>query len=229
MSPPVCFTPLVCTYQTLCFHLNNFLLLTPRNCAEIVRNDGNRRKLTRTPRIHPSVRPSIHASIHQRSANQPTNQPGNNAAKPTNQATNKPNNPSHATLCFPQMLSILGLHCGEALRPHPLLPLFTSTHPSIHPSILPSFHPSIHQPSTQAEKFAYPSSTVSCKQTTASKPSNQRTNIFRPVHDPPITVCVFHKSKQPTSQAAHQAASKPSNQTVFSPNAVDTCFALVAN
>ena len=76
-------------------------------------------------------------------------------------------------------------------------------HPSIHPSVHPSIHPSIHQPSTQTGKHVCPSSTVSRKQ---SRQANQQTNtpksnIFLPVHDPSITVCIFSKPKQPTSQA----------------------------
>ena len=67
----------------------------------------------------------------------------------------------------------------------------------------PSIHPSIHPPSTQTGKHVCPSSTVSRKQ---SRQANQQTNapksnILLPVHDASITVCIFSKPKQPTSQA----------------------------
>ena len=130
---------------------------------------------------------SIHPHIHQRSANQPTNQPSNNAAKPTNQPSNQQAKQSKPPIPL-------------ALRPppHPLPPLFTQ-HPSIHLSI----HPSIHQPSTQTEKIAYPSSTVSHKQ---PRQANQQTNtpksyIFLSVHDPSLYAFSPNPSKQQAKQA----------------------------
>ena len=80
---------------------------------------------------------------------------------PSNQQTKqpKPHNP-----VFSQMLSILGLHCGEGAAPCPAPPPAFIYTASIHPS---SKHTN--------RKNAYPSSTVSHKQSTASKPSNHRT------------------------------------------------------
>ena len=104
------------------------------------------------------------------------------------------------------MLSILGLHCGEGAAPSSALPpavIYTaSINPSIHPSFLPSFH------QTHKRKIAYPSSTVSRKQ---SRQANQATNapksyIFVPVHDLSITY-VF--SPNPSNQQAKQA--EPTN------------------
>ena len=139
------------------------------------------------------------------------------------------------------MLSILGSHCGEGVAPSPAPPsrlYLYNIHPSIYPSFLPAIHPSIHplfhQPNTQTEKF---------NQTTNT---DQTITFFAPVHDPSITVCVFSKSKQPTSQAgwtnrhtnqrkdnikervgSPPTTNKPNKQT-FSPNIVHTYFALVA-
>ena len=60
------------------------------------------------------------------------------------------------------MLSILGSHCGGALRPppHPIPPLFT-LHPFVHPSppaiiYRPSIHPPIKQASNQQTKQPKP-------------------------------------------------------------------------
>ena len=71
------------------------------NCAETVRNDGNRRKLTRTPPEREAAQdPSIHACIHPSTECQPTDQPTKQqrgqANKPTKQPASqatKPHNP----------------------------------------------------------------------------------------------------------------------------------------
>ena len=99
-----------------------------------------------------------------------------------------------------------------------------------------SIHPSIH-PSINQAHIAYPSRTVSRKQ---SQQANQATNTPKSYILVPVTVCVFSKSKQPAEptdtptkgrrvkKKGAPATNKPSDQT-FSPNAVDTCFELVAH
>ena len=97
------------------------------------------------------------------------------ANKPTKQPTNQATKTTHPV----------------ALRPPPRPPSrldLRSIHPSVRPSVRPSIHPSIHHPIT---KIAYPSSTVSRKQ---SRPANQQINtpkrhILPPIHDPSIIMC----------------------------------------
>ena len=132
--------------------------------------------------------PSIYASIPARHYLQTIHPSTHQTSKqPTNQATQT------TQPCFPQMLSILGLHCGEGAAPSLRTPSRLYLHRSIHPSI------------NQAHKQKDCISIKHCitQAITASKPSNQRAKElhFCPVHDPSITVCVFTKSKQPTSQA----------------------------
>ena len=161
--------------------------------------------------------PSIHASIN----GVPTNRPINQATTWPNQQTKQPKPPIPA-LCPPL---------------HPPAFIYTA-----------SIHPSIHQTSTHSENIAYPSSTVPRKQSRQAyqQTSKQKTISLSMIH---ASLYVFspNPSKQQAKQAeptntpskgsgvkkkgwvAHQATSKPSNQAVFSQNAVDTCFALVAH
>ena len=139
---------------------NDTTLCDPKRCRYLVRiapSPAPPPAFIYTPSIYasiPATNPqTIHPSTHQTSK------------QPTNQATQT------TQPCFPQMLSILGLHCEKALRPPPhTVPPLSTQHPSIHPSI----HPSNHPPTKHTNrKIAYPSSTVSRKQ---SQQANQATN-----------------------------------------------------
>ena len=150
MSPPVCFTPLVpAPAKPFVFTPIASCYTSPSepsgNCVETVRNDGNCRKLTRTPPEReaaqdPSIRPSMHPSTECQPTNQPTKQQRGQANKPTKQPTSQATEP-HNSVFPPSAVGTrnpvrgrlgCGLVCiaGEALRP----PHLHSIRPSMHPS-----------------------------------------------------------------------------------------------
>ena len=140
-----------------------------------------------------SIHLCIHACIH---PHPPifTEHPSIHPSK--KEATNKPSNQSHTTQCFPQMLSILRLHCGGGRSALPRTPSRLYLH-SIHPPI----HRSINQAHKQEELHIHQALHHASNQQQANQPTNApKSNMFLPVHDPSITICAFPKSKQPTNQ-----------------------------
>ena len=152
---------------------------------------------------------------------------------PSNQQTKqpKPHNP-----VFSQMLSILGSHCRIAGRrcalPRTPSRLYLR---SIHPSIPPCIHLSINQAHKQKKVHVHQALYHASNQQQANQATNTpKSYIFLLVHDPSITVCVFPKTKQPTSQAGRtnqhtnqrkwgkkeRVGSLPSHQQTKQPNGV---------
>ena len=120
--------------------------------------------------------PSIYASIPARHYLQTIHPSTHQTSKqPTNQAT-QTTQPRFSPNAVGTWFALRGRRCALPRTPSRLY-----LH-SIHPSIHPLYHASNQQQANQAT-------------------NPPKSFIFLPAHDPSITVCVFPKSKQPTSQA----------------------------
>ena len=184
---------------------------------------------TNKPSLLHSIHLCVHACIHPRPplfTDHPSTHPSNK------QATNKPSNPNHTTLCFHRMLSILGLRCWAGAAPSPAPPPAFIYTASINPSIHPSTHPSTKH--TTEKMHVHQALYHASNQQQANQATNApKSYIFLLVHDH-LSLYVFSpnpsnqqaKQAEPTNtptkgsgvkkkgRVAHQATSKPSNQTV---------------
>ena len=156
------------------------------------------------------------------------------------QATIKPSNQTRQPCIFPNSVDIWfalwGKHCILPRTPSRLY--LYNIHPSIHPSTKHT-----HRKKYKSIKH-YITQSINNKET--KQPTHKKNTFFSlPMIHPLLSVLSPNPSNQQAKQAeptntsiegsgvknkgwiAHQITSKPSDQTVFSPNVIDICLALV--